>query len=684
MDAAEQVSKFAEFVELNYKLELSENIRKGEDYLYVDFLLLSKFDPDLASLLLEDPEDVLKAYEIAVMQFSFSRQPVNFSVRVFNLPESNIIPIASIRSQHITKFIAIEGVIRQKSDVRPRAHSSRFECPSCGNIIPILQLGSTYKEPTGCGCGRKGKFRLMSEKLEDMQSLVVEESIEMSEGDKSKKITVVLTNDLVARKLEKKYIPGSKVLITGIVNLIPVVNKAGVKQTRYDQVLKANYIKQKEEMFEELKINEDDVKKIKQVAKKNPFELMQDAVAPNVYGRQNIKRALVLQCFGGVKKPRQNDSPLRGDSHILLLGDAGSAKSMLLRRMKLVWPKATMANGTTASGVGLTAAVVRDEFGSGFALEAGAIPLANKGLCCVDEFEKIDPSNVNDILEAMEQQTISVNKANIQEVLPAETTLLCAGNPEKGRFDNFEEPTKQTKISPPVLSRFDLIYFIRDIPDEQQDSMTAKFILEKHQQALVTQKEDDSNPFSDIKFFRKYIAYARLNCRPVLSKEAFDKIHKFYTDLRAQSKFNQQEKYSSLPITARQLEALVRLSEASAKSSLSQNVTVKDAEFAIEVYTECMNGIALDPKTGQVNIDNIEGLSIKGITPLARNRIPQFRDLIRVMCDSSPHGLAPIEDLIMKAVEMGIGSKYEIEDLIVKGKQTVDWFEPRSGYLQLC
>jgi len=191
MEAAEQVRKFEEFLDTNYKAELIENIRKGNDFLPVDFSLLSQFDPDLANLLLEDPENVLKAAEIAVNNFNLARQPVNFLIRVFNIPQSQVIKIREVRSKHINKFLSVIGLVRQKTDVRPQVTSSRFECPSCGNIIPILQLDSKFREPTSCGCGRKGKFRLVSKELVDAQGIVLEEiPDQLDGGEQPKRINV--------------------------------------------------------------------------------------------------------------------------------------------------------------------------------------------------------------------------------------------------------------------------------------------------------------------------------------------------------------------------------------------------------------------------------------------------------------------------------------------------------------
>ncbi|HME87343.1 MAG TPA: hypothetical protein VKE88_02935, partial [Candidatus Nanoarchaeia archaeon] len=256
MEAAEQVRKFEEFFDSHYRAELSEQIRKGNDYLPVDFSLLSQFDPDLANTLLEDPENVLKAGEIAAASFSTGRKISNFSLRLFSLPNSQIIMIRDIRSKHIGKLLTLIGLVRQKTDVRPQVTSTRFECPSCGNIIPILQLDSKFREPTSCGCGRKGKFRLLSKELVDAQGIVMEEvTDQLDGGEQPKRINILLKKDLVAPLTDKKTNPGTKIGIVGILKEIPVLAKDGGKLTKFDLLVEANNVQTMEEGFQDLSIS---------------------------------------------------------------------------------------------------------------------------------------------------------------------------------------------------------------------------------------------------------------------------------------------------------------------------------------------------------------------------------------------------------------------------------------------
>ena len=229
VDASEQIKKFQEFLESYYYSQIVENLRKDNKFVVVDFADLSKFDLDLANGLLESPEDTIKAAEIAIAQFDLENI-TGFKVRFKNLPESQNIMIRNIRSKHIGRLIYAEGIVRQKSDVRPQVTAAKFECPVCGNIINVLQLNGSFKEPTKCGCGRKGKFVMLSKELVDAQGIVLEEVPESLEGgEQPKRINIFLKDDLVSPLSEKKTNPGSKVSIIGIIKEVPIILKTGSK-----------------------------------------------------------------------------------------------------------------------------------------------------------------------------------------------------------------------------------------------------------------------------------------------------------------------------------------------------------------------------------------------------------------------------------------------------------------------
>jgi replicative DNA helicase Mcm len=341
MEAQEQIQKFVELVESVYKDQLMEHIKKDRKYLIIDFSDLIKFEPGLADDLLEQPEEVIKAAEIAIEQFDTLGDVRKFKARFINLPQGQKIMIRNIRSKHLNKFLFIEGTVRQKSDVRPRVVSAKFECPACGNIINVLQLENKFREPSKCGCGRKGKFKLLDKELVDAQGIVLEESSEDLEGgEQPKRINLLLKNDLVSPISEKKTNPGSKIRIIGILKEVPIPAKDGGKLTRFDLIIEANSVESIEEDFLSIDISPEEEKEIIELSKDPKlYQKLINSVVPTIYGHDRIKEAVLFQMAGGVRKVRDDGAITRGDIHILLVGDPGAGKSQILKRISKIAPK---------------------------------------------------------------------------------------------------------------------------------------------------------------------------------------------------------------------------------------------------------------------------------------------------------------------------------------------------------
>jgi len=325
IDAHEQVERFQEFFESSYKKEIHEIVSKGLKSLVVDFVGLTEFDHELADLLLEEPEEVIKAAELAVEHFDVKEA---VRVRFKNLPKDQQIMIKEIRSKHINKLLYFEAIVRQSSDIRPQVVCAKFECPACGSVITILQLETKFKEPSRCTCGRKGKFRLLSKDLVDAQRLVVEEAPEDLEGGaQPKRMSVFLKEDLVEPKMEKKTTPGNKVGVVGIVKEIPIILKSGVTSTRYDLMIEANYLEPIQEEYTEIDLSPEDEAEIKSLASDpHIYERLINSISPSIWGHDKIKEALILQLIGGVRKVKKDGTITRGDMHVLLVGDPGAGK----------------------------------------------------------------------------------------------------------------------------------------------------------------------------------------------------------------------------------------------------------------------------------------------------------------------------------------------------------------------
>ncbi|MEK6862884.1 MAG: minichromosome maintenance protein MCM [Nanoarchaeota archaeon] len=668
VDATEQIERFKEFFSYNYEDALHHLVSRGINVLKIDFAELAKFDPELADQLLEEPEETIRAAELAIDSFDF--QLKNFRVRLYNLPRDQFVFVRDIRSSHLNKFMIIEGIVRQSSDVRPQVTSAKFECPSCGNTITMLQLDSRFKEPTRCSCGRRGRFRLVSKDLVDAQRLVLEEIPESLEGgEQPKRLSVFLREDLVEPKMEKKTTPGSKVIVYGIVKEVPIFLRTGAQSIRYDLMIEANNIEPIEKSFGELDLDETDEKEIKKLSQDPKiFEKLVKSMAPSIYGHEKIKEAFVLQLMGGVKKLKEDGTTTRGDIHILLVGDPGSGKSQMLTFISKIAPKGRLVSGKGSTGAGLTATVVKDEFLRGWALEAGALVLANGGIAVIDELDKMNPEDRDALHEALEQQRISISKANIQATLRAETTVLAAANPKLGRFDPYTPIAAQIDLPPTLINRFDLIFPIRDLPNRDLDEKIAGHVLN------LQQNPEDIRTEIPPQLVKKYLSYARQKVIPHLTNVAIEEIKEFYVGLRNSAQVGESE-IRPIPISARQLEALVRLAEASARVRLSDKVTREDAKRAIELLKHCLMQVGFDYETGQIDIDRIA----TGLPASQRSRIVTIREIIKRL-ENKLGKMIPITDVITEAAEQNI-NEAQVEEVIEQLKREAEIFEPRRGFV---
>ena len=656
-----EAKNFFEF----YKKELGDSIRKGNNVIFLDFLKLTEFSNTLSEEILSNPEEALRLIELAIEESGLIS---NVRVRLKHLSESQDTRIRNLRSKHLNEMIVIEGIIRQASDVRPQVVNAKFECPSCGTIISVLQTEKKFREPTRCSCGRRGGFKLTSKEMVDTQRLVVEESPEsLSGGEQPKRINIFIKEDLVEPKMEEKTTPGSRVKVIGILKEVPVPLNSGGLSTRFELAIEANNIIPLEETFEELDISDEDERQILELAEDPKiFDNLARSITPSIWGYEEIKKSLVLQLFSGVKKIHVDGQTSRGDIHILLIGDPGVAKSVTLSFMANISPKGRYVVGKSASGAGLTATVVRDEYLRGWSLEAGAMVLANKGLVCIDELEKMDPGDRSAMHEAMEQQTITVSKANVQATLRAETSVLAAANPKFGRFDPYQSIAQQIDLPPTLINRFDVIFTLRDIPNREKDERIASHVLHEHQkrgETMLIPRE----------LFRKYVAYAKQRIKPELTDEAVAEIKKFYVDLRNKP-VSSESAMRPIPISARQLQALIRMAEASAKLRLSKEVTVDDSKKAIELMKYYLMQVGYDYESKTFDIDK----ATTGIMTSERNKIFLVRDTI-IQLEDSLGKMIPIEE-IEKELEEKL-SKDEIEEAINKLSTHGEIFKPRRGYI---
>jgi len=670
------IEKFVQFFRETYYNDLLSVAREYPDKksVLVDYTVLDKFDTELSDSLLKDPEETLRAASDAISELDLGVEgEYNIKVWVENIPASHNISIRNLRSEHIEKFIAIDGVVKSATDVRPEAVRAIFECPECKKEITVPQFGKSMQLPYACDnptCGRRGKFKTLRVDLVNAQRVGVQEPPEnIVGGEQPAQLYIHLTEDLVNPLERKKTTPGNRVKMYGILRKSPVITRTGTQTNRYDLYLDANYVIATEKEFEEIELSDKDISEIKKMAKdKNIYTRLIKSLAPSIYGYEFIKEAILLQLFGGVNKEQPDGTKIRGNIHIFLVGDPGVAKSQLLWYVSRLAPKGRFVSGKKASGVGLTAAVVKDEFAGGWMLEAGALILANNGVASVDEFDKMTDDDRSAMLEAMEQGTVSIAKAGIVTTLRANTSVLAAANPKYGRFDRYKLITEQINLSPVILSRFDLMFAIQDIPSRERDQTLSEHVLKSIRNPKAIKPEFSND------FLRKYIAYAKINIKPKLGKEAKDLIQNFYVTWR--SKYVGETGDTTVPLTPRQLEALVRISEASAKVRLDSNVKAEDAQRAIRLLEHSLREIGTEPETGKIDIDRI----VTGTSSVQRSRIYTMLTIIDDLTQKVGKAV-PVEDILNNAQERGIEQLAALE-LIEKLKEKGDLYEPKPGFLQ--
>lgn len=662
--AEDLIIEAKEFFEY-YKHEIGKYAKRSQKAVQVSFQDVASFSHTLADQLLAKPEEVLAIFELALDEIGLI---THAKVRLLDLPASQVIKIRELRAKHMGQMVVIEGLVRQASDIRPQIVNAKFECPSCGTLISVLQVDKKFREPSRCSCGRKAGFKLISKEMVDAQRLVIEESPESLEGgEQPRRMSVFLKEDLVEPVMEERTTPGARIRIIGILKEVPMPLQTGGISTRFDLAIEANNVIPLEETSEEIEVSEEEERQIKELAADPKiYEKLAGSIAPSIFGYEEIKLAIALQLLGGVRKKRSDKTYARGDIHILLVGDPGVAKSVLLKFVSGVAPKGRYIVGKAATQAGITATVVRDEFLRGWALEAGAMVLANHGVACLDEMEKMNEQDRSAMHEAMEQQTVTISKANVQATLRAETSVLGAANPKFGRFDLYQPVAQQIEMAPTLINRFDLIFVIKDLPQKLRDEAIATHILLEHRREAL-------RPPIEQPLLKKFMAYAKTKIFPDLTEKAVEEIKRFYVELRNAPALR-EDLVRPIPISARQLEALIRLSEASARARLSKKVTREDARRAIQIMHSYLLQVGIDRESGSIDIDRITGVPAS-----ERSKIVLVRDAI-IRLESRLGKLVPLDDLKKELVEKV--EEPELSEIIDKLKRAGDVFEPKRGFVQ--
>lgn len=863
------LARWEEFFEAtDYRVKIIEVADQYPEQrsVYIAYDQLDLFDPDMADYMLQHPVRALHFGKQAMKKLlPPGRGKVEIQLRIKSLPKDSKVEIRKIRSEHLGRLIAVEGLVRKATEVRPKITDALFQCARCGMVIKEPQEGMYFKEPMECykeqnGCGRTAsstKFKLLSEdsRYVDTQKVEIQENPEgLRGGAQPERLTGYIEDDLAGF-----VSPGDRLTMNGI--LRSVQKGAVQKSTLFDINLDVMSVELKTQEYEEVSITEEDeVEILRQARDPILFKKIIASISPTIYGYDREKEAIALQLFGGVHKSLDDGTKIRGDIHILLVGDPGVAKcvtgdtkvlisdqseveirkivdeaiakgpvekvddgvwapldlalftfshrgaidfgkavrawkrtsppkmlriitksgkkltvtpthplfvqngpyiqfraasllyagqnvavatcagrtgydetcgfqrgldwdqvvskeevpaqeefvydlevegthnfitngiishnSQILRYMSDLAPRGIYASGKSSSAAGLTAAAVKDEFGEGrWTLEAGALVLADQGLCAVDELDKMDDQDRSSMHEAMESQSISVAKAGITARLQCRCSILGAANPKYGRFEESQFISDQIDLPPALMSRFDLIFAMTDKPDSDKDAKITSHILKVHRRGEILRNEDlsdlpgmdieammqDSNilePTFQKEFLRKYVAYSK-RIIPILTDEAVKLISDNYLNIR---KMGEGES-KSVPITARQLEAYVRLAEASARARLSRVVTLDDARRSVAIVEYYLRKIA--GEAGKLDIDIIA----TGTSRSQREQIVSIRAIIQENADRDK-GIS-IDQLISLAEQENIPEE-RVRTLIKRLYESGEIFMPTVGYYKLA
>ena len=535
-------------------------IREGKSIQF-SFRELSEISPRFTEGLMTNPEEAIE-----ILKSVFQG---DYNIRIREVPESSNVNIENIRNKVLNKLISIEARVVSLSSVKAQTTQIKFECPSCGSVISVIQDELTKKEPTRCSCGRKGKFRVLSEIYEDVSRIILEDLQEKTDNPHTQRINAWIKNILTTKENIKIFTPGNEIKCVGIL-------KKSVKKVKGEgESVFADYWFEiiDAEMFEpELNIENftnEEIKEIEEVANKiNTYGLREinDSFAPEIVGENQIKNALILQLCS--RKNNINDL-IRNKPNLLLIGDPGTAKSILCKFLIKINPESRECSGGGSSAVGITASVIKEEESmGGYRIEPGALVLA-KDCLFIDELNNLSDDDKPKLQEAMSEQIIRINKAGLHLKLKVTAGIIATANPKYGSFKKSATYISQFNLPEPIINRFDLIFILNDIHNKERDEMIANQMLAREKGEISVKYSKD--------FLKRFFIYVRGFEEPQFSGSVEQQIKKVYLKIR---KENSEE---DIIINPRALESLIRLVKASAKSRLSRYVEEKDIETALKI-----------------------------------------------------------------------------------------------------
>jgi replicative DNA helicase Mcm len=674
LEAIDPQQQFQEFLKIQkYRQRISQMAVSGRTSIAIDFEDLLVFDRRLAEELLERPDEYLRhannaAYDqlrIEDPEYAEKLEAEAVTTRIVRLLEAA--PLRKLGSNHIGKLVMVEGVVVRSTPVRPMVMQAAFKCKRCGEITPVNQTSQYLKAPFACSnpsCAAKGPFDFVQEEstFMDSQDLRIQERPEdLPPGQ----LPRTLATKLVGSEIVDVARPGDHVSIVGVAHAFAPARPGVGKLRTFILYLDVNSIEVLGKEPETALPSPEEEEKILELAK-DPWihRKIISSIAPSIYGYDHVKEAIMYLLFGGVEKTLP-DITIRGEINSLLVGDPGTAKSQLLQYVARIAPRGLYTSGRGTTAAGLTAAVIRER-GGGMTLEAGALVLADKGIACIDEMDKMRPEDRVAIHEAMEQHTVSVAKGGIVATLNARTAILAASNPALGRYEPHRTVAENITLPVTILSRFDIIFVLRDTPNKESDSKMSEHILQIHKKGA-----SPTEPPIQPELLRKYITYAK-GIRPSLTQDAIQRLNDFYLAMRAAS----ESEGSPVAITARQLESLVRISEARARSAIRKEVTAEDAEAAIAIMKKSLEEVGIDLSSYKMDIDII----MTGKPKSVRDKLQVVLSTLMKM--EKDTGIVEKTSLLNELEETYKVSRGEAERLIGGLLREGTIYEPREGYLK--
>jgi len=639
--------------------------------LVVDHHDLAAYSQETERKLMDDPDTILTAFSEALYATLTLEHPDyaekikdHARVRIGNYPSQRT--LRDVDAELIGKLVSVSGMVVRASEVKPLADMIAFKCPN-GHYEYVEQKELAIRKPIRCTqCNDAVEIELTKSKFIDFQIVRMQELPEdLPPGQLPHYSDITLTHDLVDNAR-----PGDRIILTGIVRIEQDYENAKTKLRLFRLRMEGNNIEflggrigdKDVRTSEKFLITQEDEEQIKRIAN-NPdaYGRLISSLAPHIYGHDIIKESVLLQIIGSSQRQLEDGTKIRGDVNVLLVGDPGTAKSELLKYAARVAPRGLYTSGRGSTAAGLTAAVIKDRNGI-MMLEAGAVVLGDQGLVCIDEFDKMRAEDRSALHEVMEQQTCSVAKGGIVATLNARTSILAAANPILGKYDPYRNINENVNLPIPLLTRFDLVFAIRDEPQKETDANVAKHILGIHRRGTYAVA-----PMLDIDILGKYLAYAK-RFDPVVSQEAEDQIFNYYLQMRSLGTEGE------ITVTPRQLEALVRLATARARLLLKDTVDASDAERAIYLFNNMLHTVGIDVTTGKVDLGVLHGMPQS-----QRSKLQVFFDVFSALSGPEKN---PVEEdaLITELVKTGKFSEDEAKVLITNANRNGTIYEVKTGF----